>query len=48
MIKSKKAQLGPIEAKFFIIGLLLGLVIGFVVIYLASKGIIPFGGGLVC
>lgn len=50
MFKSKKAQLGPIEAKFFFYGLILGLIVGFVVIYLSVKGSLPFGffKGIVC
>lgn len=40
---NKKGQLGPIEAKFFFIGLLIGLIIIIAFIYLSAKGIIPLG-----
>lgn len=40
---NKKAQLGIIEFKFFIIGLIIGLVVGALLIYLSAKGIIPLG-----
>jgi len=40
MFKSKKAQLGAIEAKFFIFGLIAGFVIGIVLGILNSKGIL--------
>lgn len=49
MFKSKKAQLGVIEAKFLIIGLVIGLILGIVIVYMANKGIlIPFKLGFVC
>jgi hypothetical protein len=37
----KRGQLGIIEFKYFIVGLLLGIVIGAALIYLSVKGIIP-------
>lgn len=40
---NKKAQLGFIEMKYFFIGLILGLVIGAILIYLIAKGTIPLG-----
>jgi len=43
MLKSKKAQLGPIEAKFFLIGFLIGIVIAIVLIILSTRGVIPLG-----
>ena len=42
MLMNKKAQLGPIEAKFFLFGLITGLIIIFVVIALMNSGVIPF------
>ncbi len=44
MFKSKKAQLGVIEMKFFFMGLIVGLVIGIVLAVLNSTGVlnIPF------
>ncbi len=39
---NKKGQLGPIEFKFFIIGLIIGLIVALVLVYLGTKGIIPF------
>ena len=40
MFKSKKAQLGVIEMKFFIMGLIVGLIGGLVLAILNSKGVI--------
>lgn len=40
MFKSKKAQLGVIEMKFFFMGLVLGLVIGIVLAILNNKGVV--------
>ena len=50
MLKFRKAQLGMIEAKYFIVGLLIGLIAGVVVVILSGKGIIPLGflKSLVC
>ena len=48
MLKSKKAQLGGIEFKFLMIGLIIGIIIAVVVIILANKGILPFKLGFVC
>ena len=46
---NKKAQLGIIEFKFAMIGLIIGTIITIVAIYLANKGIlIPFKMGFVC
>jgi uncharacterized protein YacL len=42
LIKNKKAQLGMIELKFFFIGLVIGLIVALVLVFLGSKGIIPF------
>jgi len=45
---NKKAQLGIIEAKFFLIGLVIGLILAVVLIVLANKGILPFKLAFVC
>ena len=44
MFKSKKAQLGAIEMKFFFMGLILGFIIGIVLAVLNKTGVlsIPF------
>ena len=47
-IESKKAQLGIIEAKFLIIGVLIGIVLAIVLILLANKGILPFKMSFLC
>ncbi len=39
---NKKAQLGAIEFKFFLIGLVVGLIAGIALVYLGTKGILPF------
>ena len=39
---NKKAQLGIIEFKYFIIGLIIGLIVGGLVVYLMANGTIPF------
>ena len=39
---NKKAQLGMIELKFFFIGLVIGLIVALVVVFLGTKGILPF------
>ena len=41
-IMKKKAQLGAIEFKFFLIGLVIGVIAGIAVVYLGTKGILPF------
>ena len=40
--QDKKGQLGIIEAKFFFIGLLVGLIGALVLVYLGTAGILPF------
>ncbi|MBT4604225.1 hypothetical protein HOC01_01165 [archaeon] len=45
---NKKAQLGMIEFKFFMYGMVLGLIVALVLVLLGSKGIIPFEIPLVC
>ncbi len=42
MILGKKAQLGMIEFKFFIYGMILGVVVGLALTYMGNAGIIPF------
>jgi len=44
----KKAQLGIIEAKFAFIGLIVGIILAVVLIYLANTGIIPFKLSFLC
>ena len=39
---NKKAQLGVIEFKFFLFGLIAGIIIGLVLIALMNGGTIPF------
>ncbi len=48
MLKSKKAQLGIIEFKFLMIGLIIGLIAAVVLIILANRGILPFKLSFVC
>jgi len=43
MLKFKKAQLGIIEAKFLMYGVIIGLVAGILLVILAAKGVIPLG-----
>jgi len=47
-LKSKKGQLGIIEAKFFVMGLLAGVVLAIVLVLLANKGILPFKLSFLC
>ena len=42
LIKSKKAQLGMIELKYFFIGLIIGLIAALVLVFLGTQGILPF------
>ncbi|MEK6950448.1 MAG: hypothetical protein AABX13_01870 [Nanoarchaeota archaeon] len=44
----KKGQLGIIEFKYFMGGLILGIIIGLVLVLLGTKGILPFKIPLVC
>lgn len=48
LIKNKKAQLGIIEMKFFIYGLLAGIILTLLLVYLANKGILPFNLSFLC
>jgi len=46
---NKKAQLGFIEMKFFIFGLIIGLILAVGIVFMANKGIlIPFKLAFVC
>ena len=40
--QDKKGQLGIIEFKFFMIGLLVGLISAFILVYLGTTGVLPF------
>jgi hypothetical protein len=42
MVFNKKAQLGMIEFKFYLFGLIGGIVVGLVLIFLGTAGTIPF------
>ncbi len=37
----KRGQLGIIEFKYFLFGLILGIIIALVVVFLGAKGVIP-------
>ncbi len=43
-----KGQLGAIEFKYFMVGLLIGMVIAFLLVLLGNNGVIPFKIPLVC
>jgi hypothetical protein len=45
---NKRGQLGIIEFKFFLYGLVFGLIVGFLLVYLGNTGVIPFEVPLVC
>ena len=47
-IENKKAQLGIIEAKFLIMGLVIGIILIILLVYLANKGILPFNMRFLC
>ena len=36
-----KGQLGIIEFKYFVVGLIIGIVLGLLLVFLGAKGIIP-------
>jgi len=44
----KRGQLGIIEFKYFMIGLLIGVVIAFVLVGLGTSGVLPFKVPWVC
>ena len=47
-IFNKKGQLGIIEGKYFLIGMLVGIIIALVLVYLGTQKILPFAIPLVC
>ena len=49
-MKNKKGQLGVIEAKFFLIGFIIGIILTMALIFLINKDIIPlpFSLGFLC
>lgn len=47
-LKNKKAQLVAIEFHFFMGGLAVGIILGLVLIWLGTAGILPFKVPLVC
>ena len=47
-MKNKKGQLAMIEFHFFLGGLVVGIILGLVLIWLGTAGIIPFKVPLVC
>jgi len=48
IFKTKKAQLGIIEFKYFMVGLIIGIILAIILIMLANKGILPFSMKFVC
>ena len=44
----KRGQLGIIEFKFFVMGLLFGIIVGLLLVYLGSTGVLPFEIPVVC
>ncbi|MEK6899635.1 MAG: hypothetical protein AABX05_00785 [Nanoarchaeota archaeon] len=44
----KRGQLGIIEFKYFMMGLLIGMVIGLALVYLGTAAVLPFKVPLVC
>ncbi len=47
-MKSKRGQLGIIEFKYFMGGLLVGILVALVLVYLGTSGVLPFEIPLVC
>jgi len=45
---NKRGQLGWIEFKYFLAGLVIGIILLLVVIYLSNQGVIPFKIPLIC
>ena len=45
-LADKKGQLGVIEFKFWIIGFVIGLIVGIILVALSCKGIIPTVGAI--
>jgi hypothetical protein len=48
LFMNKKGQLGPIEAKFFLIGFFIGIIISLVLVFLGTANILPFNIPFVC
>lgn len=44
----KRGQLGIIEFKYFMVGLLMGIVLGLILVYLGTAKVLPFTIPLVC
>lgn len=44
----KRGQLGIIEFKFFLYGLVFGIIVALVLVLLGTKGVLPFKIPLVC
>jgi len=44
----KRGQLGIIEFKYFITGLVIGIMVAFILVLLGTKGVLPFTIPLVC
>ena len=45
---NKIGQLGVIEFKYFLYGLILGIIVALVLVMLGTKGVLPFKIPLVC
>ncbi|MBT3814156.1 hypothetical protein HOE37_02040 [Candidatus Woesearchaeota archaeon] len=45
---TKRGQLGIIEFKYFMVGLVVGIIIALVLVYLGTAEILPFKIPLVC
>jgi hypothetical protein len=44
----KKGQLGIIEFKYFMVGLIIGIVVALILVWLGTAGVLPFKIPLVC
>jgi len=45
---NKRGQLGVIEFKFFLYGLIFGVIVALVLVFLGTTGVLPFKIPLVC
>lgn len=45
---NKRGQLGIIEFKYFMSGLIIGIILALILVLLGTKGVIPFKIPLVC
>lgn len=45
---NKRGQLGMIEFKFLLIGLVIGIIAGLILVLLGTKGVLPFKIPIVC